>query len=74
MAHKHKIPYSLIVLEATGRLEQPLLRAAVTAGLPVTVVSPLKVRRYAGAIGLLAKTDANDARLIAEFADRKSVV
>lgn len=56
-----------IVLEATGCLEQPLLRAAVTAGLPVTVVSPLKVRRYAGAIGLLAKTDANDARLIAEF-------
>lgn len=62
--------YSLarIVLEATGRLEQPLVRAAVAAGLPVTVVSPLKIRRYAGAIGQLAKTDAIDAKLIAEFA------
>lgn len=57
-----------IVLEATGRLEQPLVRAAVAAGLPVTVVSPLKIRRYAGAIGQLAKTDAIDAKLIAEFA------
>ncbi len=57
-----------IVLEATGRLERPFVQAAMAAGLPVTVVSPLKVRRYAGAIGQLAKTDAIDARLIAEFA------
>ncbi len=55
-----------IVIEATGRLEQPFVRAALAKGLPV-VVSPLKVRRYAGAIGLLAKTDAIDARLIAQF-------
>lgn len=57
-----------IVIEATGRLEQPLVQAALAKGLPVVVVSPLKVRRYAGAIGQLAKTDAIDARLIARFA------
>lgn len=57
-----------IVIEATGRLEQPFVRAALAKGLPVTVVSPLKVRRYAGAIGQLAKTDDIDARLIAQFA------
>ena len=57
-----------IVIEATGRLEQPFVRAALAAGLPVVVVSPLKVRRFADAIGLLAKTDAIDARLIARFA------
>jgi transposase len=56
-----------IVIEATGRLEQPFVRAALGRGLPVVVVSPLKIRRYAGAIGQLAKTDAIDARLIAQF-------
>ena len=57
-----------IVVEATGRLEQPFVRAALAKGLPVIVVSPLKVRRFAGAIGQLAKTDEIDARLIARFA------
>lgn len=56
-----------IVVEATGRLEQPFVRAALASGLPVIVVPPLKVRRYAAAIGQLAKTDAIDARLIARF-------
>lgn len=56
-----------IIIEATGRLEQPFVRAALGRGLPVVVVSPLKIRRYAGAIGQLAKTDAIDARLIARF-------
>ena len=57
-----------IVVEATGRLEQPFVRAALAAGLPVIVVSPLKVRRFADVIGQLAKTDEIDARLIARFA------
>jgi transposase len=57
-----------IVIEATGRLEQPFVRAAIAKGLPVVVVSPLKIRRFAGAVGQLAKTDAIDARLIARFA------
>jgi transposase len=57
-----------IVLEATGRLEQPFVRAALAKGLPVVIVSPLKIRRFAGAVGQLAKTDAIDARLIAQFA------
>lgn len=56
-----------IVIEATGRLEQPFARAALALGLPVIVVSPLRVRRYAAAIGQLAKTDAIDAQLIARF-------
>jgi transposase len=57
-----------IVIEATGRLEQPFVRAALAKGLPVVVVSPLKIRRFAGAVGQLAKTDEIDARLIAQFA------
>lgn len=57
-----------IVIEATGRQELPFVRAALAKGLPVVVVSPLKTRRFAGAIGQLAKTDQIDARSIARFA------
>lgn len=57
-----------VVIEATGRLERPFVQAALAKGLPVVVVSPLKVRRFAGAVGQLAKTDEVDARLIARFA------
>jgi len=57
-----------IVIEATGRLEHAFVSAAIAKGLPVVVVSPLKVRRFAEAIGQLAKTDEIDARLIAQFA------
>ena len=61
-------PIARIVIEATGRLERPFVEAALERGLPVIVMQPIKIRRYAGAIGLLAKTDQLDARLIAEFA------
>lgn len=57
-----------IVVEATGRLEHPFVSAAIAKGLPVVVVAPLKVRRFADAVGQLAKTDSIDARLIARFA------
>ena len=39
------------------------------AGLPVAIVNPRQVRKFAGAIGRLAKTDAIDAGVIAHFAD-----
>ena len=57
-----------IVVEATGRLERALVGALLERGLPVIVVQPLKVRRYAQAIGQLAKTDRIDAEVIARFA------
>lgn len=57
-----------IVVEATGRYERGFVMAALEVGLPVIVINPLMVRRYAGAIGLLAKTDKLDAGLIAQYA------
>lgn len=57
-----------LVMEATGRYERGIVLAAVEAGLPVVVANPKTVRRYAGAIGLLAKTDKLDAGLIAQYA------
>ncbi|MGH7480724.1 MAG: IS110 family transposase [Longimicrobiales bacterium] len=62
-------PPTLIVVEATGGLEGPLVAALATAGLPVVVVNPRQVRPFAQAVGQLAKTDALDAQLLARFAD-----
>jgi len=63
-------PPALIVLEATGTLEVPLVAALSAAGLPVAVVNPLQARRFAQSTGRTAKTDALDARLLALFAER----
>jgi len=57
-----------IVLEATGGLELPLLQALRAIGLPVVQVNPRQVRDFAKALGLLAKTDRLDARVLAHFA------
>ncbi|WP_339783613.1 IS110 family transposase [uncultured Marinobacter sp.] len=57
-----------IVVEATGRYEHALVRACDQAGLPIIVVNPTSVRRYAQAIGVLAKTDRIDAQVIAKYA------
>jgi transposase len=70
MTRLRRYTVTRIVAEATGRYERPLLEAAIDKGLPLVVVNPLNVRRYAGAIGQLAKTDTIDARLLAEFAAR----
>ena len=59
---------ALIVLEATGGLEIPVVRALHAAGLPVVVVNPRQVRDFAKALGQLAKTDRLDARVLAHFA------
>lgn len=59
----------LIVLEATGGLELPLAAALAAAGLKLAVVNPRQVRNFAKALGILAKTDALDAQVLAHFAD-----
>lgn len=59
---------SRVVLEATGRYERPFVETALQKGMPVIIANPIHVRRYAGAIGQLAKTDHIDAWLIAKYA------
>ena len=58
----------LVVLEASGGYEGVVAAALAEAGLPVAIVNPRQVRKFAGAIGRLAKTDAIDAAVIAHFA------
>ena len=59
-----------IVMEATGGYEARLAASLVTAGLPVAVVNPRQVRDLARALGILAKTDAIDAHVLALFAQK----
>jgi transposase len=57
----------LAVVEATGGYERPLVEAVLAAGLPIAVVNPKRVRAYARGLGILAKTDRLDARVIARY-------
>jgi len=59
----------LIVLEASGGLERPLVAYLAGASLPVVVVNPRQARDFAKATGKLAKTDKIDARSLARFAE-----
>jgi transposase len=58
-----------VVLEATGDLESAVVSALAAAGLPVHVVNPRQVRDFARATGRLAKTDALDAQILAQFGE-----
>jgi transposase len=61
---------TLIALEATGGYERPAVAALSLGGLSVAVVNPKRVRDFAGALGLRAKTDELDAGVLAQFAQR----
>lgn len=58
---------NLIVLEATGGLEAPVVAALVEVRLPAAVINPRQARDFAKALGRLAKTDALDAEVLARF-------
>ena len=57
----------LIVVEATGGYQRAVVLGLYEAGLPVAMVNPVRVRNFARAHGLLAKTDKLDAFNLAEF-------
>ena len=60
---------ALILLEATGGLEQAAAVALAEAGLPIRIVEPGRIRHFARSIGQHSKTDAIDARLLAHYAE-----
>jgi len=61
---------ALIALEATGGYERPAVAALSLGGFSVAVVNPKRVRDFAQALGRRAKTDALDAGVLAQFAQR----
>ena len=62
----HKV--GLIALEATGRYHRKAHEALHEAGFDVAVVNPFRSRKFADALGQLAKSDRIDAEVLARFA------
>jgi len=58
---------TLAVMEATGGLQNIPAAVLAKANIPVAIVNPKQVRDFAKAIGQHAKTDALDAKIIAQF-------
>ena len=60
----------IVLMEATGGFERRPLALLGAAGLPVTAINPRNARDFAKSIGLLAKTDRVDAKVLALFAEK----
>src|SRR5437773_5935672 len=56
-----------LICEASGGYEQALLESLEQNNLAVTLVQAIRVRQYARAAGILAKTDTIDAKVLAAF-------
>jgi transposase len=67
VARLKELSPELVVLEATGNFQVEVSIMLASAKLPMAVVNPRQVRDFAKALGILAKTDAIDARAIARF-------
>jgi len=59
---------ALVAVEATGKWHRLVQRSLFASGLPVAIADPFRVRMFAKAQGLFAKTDRLDARVLAQFA------
>lgn len=58
-----------VVIEATGGLEKSVHRYLSRQGHEVSIVNPRSVRRLAQGLGLLAKTDTLDAKLLSRYGE-----
>jgi transposase len=59
---------ALVVVEATGKWHRHVQRSLAASAIAVAAVDPYRVRMFAKAQGVLAKTDRLDARVLAAFA------
>jgi transposase len=60
----------LVVLEATGGYELPVMAALAEEGIAFARVNPARVRAFAKSMGQLAKTDRLDAKCLALYGER----
>jgi transposase len=61
----------LVAMEATGGYEQQALALLWEQGLPVAILNPRAVRRFADSMGQMEKTDRLDAGMIAWYAQTR---
>lgn len=57
----------LVIFEATGGLERPLMLSLQDARIEYRCINPRRIRQFAQSAGLLAKTDALDALIIHQY-------
>ena len=60
-------PAVQVVCEATGGYERPMVRVLQAAQIPVSIVEAGRVRHFAKAKGLRAKTDPIDAAVLSQY-------
>ena len=60
-------PANRVVFEPTGPYHRAIERALGAAGVPFVKVNPRQARRFAEAVGTLAKTDRLDAAMLARM-------
>jgi transposase len=65
-----RVPAARVVCEASGGYERDVVAYLLTSGKEVCVVQPGRVRAFAQAEGLLAKTDVLDAKLLRRFGEK----
>jgi transposase len=65
-----KLDLELVVIESTGGYERRLTEKLQESGLPVVLVNPWRARRFGEGLGVLAKTDPLDARMLALYGER----
>ena len=63
-------PHVRVICEASGGYEKLIVAELLQAGIEVCVVQPGRVRAFAYAEGLMAKTDRIDARLLRRFGEK----
>lgn len=65
-----RLDFDCVVLESTGQYERLLFETLGDEGIPAVRVNPVRVRRFGQGMGVLAKNDAIDARMLALFGEK----
>lgn len=65
---------TLVVVESTGGYERSVVAALCAAHVPVAVMNPRRTHSFARSLGVEAKTDKIDARILRLFGERMNPV
>jgi transposase len=69
---KNGVSCAHVCMEATGVYWEQVAEDLCDHGFAVSVVNPAQIKDFGGAMGVRTKTDAVDAKLIAEFCDSRN--
>jgi transposase len=64
---RHGAAHAHVCMEATGTYWEAIAQHLSDAGHALSVVNPAQIKAYGTALGVRSKTDAADAKLIAQF-------